>query len=207
MPISRRQFLASAATAIMVPRLDALGPSRQASIARCSVVDLGADCTLRESVAGYHAQVLPTPARVPVLIVPAALSIPRVAIEGCLRVGGTVIFESGVAFADRSRFRAHAHTVREALGIRIEPPVDLWPRHAPYVDFTWPAAFKVRDFSRLLPLSEQFGEVIATADGHAAAIRRSLSGGTLVFLGTPLGPALWAGDEQARQWLCAVARA
>jgi len=30
--------------------------------------------------------------------------------------------------------------------------------------------------------------------------------GNLIVLGSPLGPALWAGDIEARQWLRAVIR-
>ena len=50
-------------------------------------------------------------------------------------------------------------------------------------------------------LSTQAGEVIAWVDGLPVALKRPGGRGNLIFLGSPLGPALWAGDAQARRWL------
>ncbi|HEX2679673.1 MAG TPA: hypothetical protein VHQ03_00090, partial [Candidatus Dormibacteraeota bacterium] len=70
-------------------------------------------------------------------------------------------------------------------------------------DYTWPHAAKVRDFSHVVPLERQgnTGEFIAWADGKPVALKRQSGRGTLIFLGSPLGPALWAGDTEARRWL------
>lgn len=206
MPMSRREFLGraalgSAALGLAVPSLAQLAPLGAVDEPRCSILDLGAGCILRESLDGYRARMPATLPRVPVLIVPAALSIPAREVERCLQSGGMVVYETGAAFAHPSRFGRHADMLMDALGIQIAPPVALWPRRTPYVDFTWPAAIKVRDFSRLVPLESRYGEAIATADGFIAGIRSTVGGGTLVVLGTPLGPALLAGDEQAERWL------
>jgi hypothetical protein len=83
-------------------------------------------------------------------------------------------------------------------------PVELWPRRTPYVELTWPIATTVRDFSKVVPVSGGRGDVIATADGIPVATRRQIGFGTLIFLGTPIGPALWAGDAEAKQWVLAV---
>src|SRR5437764_965136 len=59
--------------------------------------------------------------------------------------------------------------------------------------------------ARTGPVGRQAGEVIAWVDGVPVALkRRGGRGGTLIFLGSPLGPALWAGDAQARRWLVDV---
>ncbi len=119
-----------------------------------------------------------------------------------LHYGGTVILESGAAFGD---FRGQRDQLREYFQILVEPPVELWPaRGLPYVEYTWPVSTKVRDFSRVIPLASQRGRVIAKVDDIPVALTQQVGSGTLVFLGSPLGPALLAGDAQARQWLDAL---
>jgi hypothetical protein len=65
----------------------------------------------------------------------------------------------------------------------------------------------MRDFSRVVPPGDQPGEIIAWAGDLPVALRRRVDAGTLIYLGSPLGPALWAGDVQARRWLYTVALA
>src|SRR5437867_1001099 len=147
--------------------------------------------------------------RCAVLIVPAALAIPPSAvgaIVSCLQAGASVILESGAGFADGRDFRGHRDVLRDYLQVRIGAPVPLWSAHIgsqriPYVDYTWPSPAKVRDFSRVVPLGRQSGEVIARVDGLPVALKRQTGRGRLIFLGSPLGPALWAGDVEARRWL------
>ena len=174
-----------------------------------------------ESVAGFtgtlansgtrflHAEP-PSVPRCAMLIVPAVLRIrPALrAIVTCLADGATVILESGAGFAAEPDSRVHRTELRDALQLHIGAPVDLWTSHSrsqrmPYVDYTWPHPAKVRDFSRVLPLARQPGEIIARVDGLPVCLKRQIGRGTLIFLGSPLGPALWAGDAEARQWLLA----
>ena len=174
MPISRRRFLGSAAAAVVLPRLAHTQPPR------CTILDLGDGCALRESLAGYRMALSGVSPTRPLLVVPSALEIPAATITGCLWSGGTVILEAG------------------------DLPVNLWPRRTPYVELTWPIATKVRDFSKVNPVSNTRGQIIATADDMAVAFRRRVGFGTLIYLGTPVGPALWAGDAEAARWLRAV---
>jgi len=149
--------------------------------------------------------------RCSLLIVPAVLTIPldgMQRIANALRNGATVIIESGGGFAGHLKFRQHRRFLREHLQIDVQSPVDLWKgdaRRVPYIDYTWPHAAKVRDFSRVVPLGDQEGAVIAWAGDRPVGLRRQLERGTLVFLGSPLGPALWAGDAEARRWLLGLA--
>src|ERR1051326_8251675 len=64
-----------------------------------------------------------------------------------------------------------------------------------------PMRASVRDYSRVVPLADQPGEVIGWEGGIAVALKRRVGMGTLVYLGSPLGPALWADDQQARRLL------
>ncbi len=168
---------------------------------------------LPESFQGY-ASALPAERsgcdRCSLLIVPAVLTIPvdgMQRIANALRNGATVIIESGGGFAGDLNFRQHRRFLREHLQIDIQSPVDLWKRDArrvPYIDYTWPHAAKVRDFSRVVPLGDHEGAIIAWAGDRPVGLRRQVERGTLIFLGSPLGPALWVGDAEARRWLTAV---
>jgi hypothetical protein len=209
MATTRRWFLGSAAAAAWSLGRPwwAAGPDP-----RCVVLDLQRHCSLRESVAGYRSA-LDDARDVPrsvALIVPAALAIPLAAVRTimrCLQAGGTVVLESGAGFAAESDYHVHRAVLRDRLQLHIEAPVGLWPRQIPYVDYSWPYPAQLRDFSRVVPLGHQPGEIIAWVDGLPVALKRPMAGrGTLIFLGSPLGPALWAGDAEARRWLCAAIR-
>jgi hypothetical protein len=199
MQMTRRTFLECAAGAVTVAL--PFGDRRPRRAAVATVVDLQHDCALKESVAGYQAAlaklgkpwVRADASAVPrsaLLILPAALRLSplvRDAIANCLAAGGTVILESGRAFATPPDFH-----------------VQLWAAGAqrvPYVDFSWPTTAKVRDFSRVVPLARQSGEIIARVDGLPVGLKRTVGNGTLIFLGSPLGPALWARDTEAERWL------
>jgi hypothetical protein len=203
MTIDRREFLGRAALAAVLPYFQ-MPTVRGRTDPQITILDLGTACALRESVQGYVAAAGTSVLRTPVLIIPAALSTPMQYVENYLLNGGTVILESGAAFGESSSFQAHRETLSKGLGIVVEKTVELWPRSAPYIDLTWPIPVKVRDFSRVVVLGRDEPGVIATVDGLPVAARRSIGAGTLVFLGTPLGPALWTGDSEAKRWLSTV---
>ncbi len=213
MHMTRRSFLGYAAGAVTTG-LRGLPGTRVAM--RRPIVLLHLSQHAYESVAGYTGTLAKSgtrflhvePALVPrcaVLIVPAAIHIgPALrAIVTCLADGATVILESGAAFADEADFRAHRAVLRDSLQVHVDAPVQLWTagQRIPYVDYSWPHSAKIRDFSRVVPLARQPGEIIARVDGLPVCLKRRMGRGTLIFLGSPLGPALWAGDAEARQWL------
>jgi len=217
MGITRRGFLGCVAGSLTAG-LPFDVPRRVEASPRRVLLDLREHCGLRESVAGYESALAGLGTRVAsrctLLIVPAALDIPPPAVRaimGCLRTGATVLLESGAGFAADRAFRAHRAVLRDQLGVHIEAPVRLWcrpgARGMPYIDYSWPASAKIRDFSRVVPLgrqSEGAGEIIAWVDDLPVALRRRYGRGDLIFLGSPLGPALWAGDAEARRWMCEV---
>src|SRR6266550_3136994 len=220
MGITRRRFLGYTAGVVTagLPEL-----SLEVTRRGCVLLDLNEGGCFRESVSGFESALTGAgaqwtrvdarwmvPSRCALLIVPAALEIPPPAVRAivsCLQAGASVIVESGAGFAANREFRAHRVALRDYLQVHIEEPVELWPENSsqriPYVDYTWPRSAKVRDFSRVVPLRRQEGEgeVIAWVDGLPVALKRPGGRGNLIFLGSPLGPALWAGDAQARRWL------
>ncbi len=225
MVITRRRFLSCAAGAVTAGLpLDLWRPGRSSVAVETSprwvILDSTEYGCVGESASGYASALASLGAglmrvearcvyRCAVLIVPAALEIPPPGLRGiasCRQAGGSVILESGAGFAAGRDFRAHRVGLRDYLQVRVEPPVQLWSAHmssrgTPYVDYTWPHPAKVRDFSRVVPLGRQAGEVIGWVDGLPVALKRQCGRGKLIFLGSPLGPALWAGDAEARRWL------
>ena len=149
-------------------------------------------------------------------------------LSSLLDAGTHVLLESGAAFLSPPEFTAHQETLFHYFDIEVGAPVDLWsrtsaddallghrpqrqpskklnsPESIPYVNYSWPGQTSVRDFSRVLPVSAKVGDVIGRVGELPIALRRRTSGGMLIFLGSPLGPALRAGDPQARSWLLSV---
>lgn len=218
--LTRRQFLeCSAAIAVPLGWRPGVTSPQVTGAGESLVLDLGSHCSLRESLSGYAAAMAGSSLRTEasslppcaVLIVPAAIAIPPAAVRAitaCLAAGGLVILESGAGFASERDLSMHRAVLRDAFQVHVESPIDLWPhRSIPYVDFTWPLAAKVRDFSRVVPLVGREEEIVARVDGLPVAIRRPSGRGTLIVLGSPLGPALWAGDAEAQRLLRAVVRA
>jgi hypothetical protein len=182
-----------------------LGP--HASRNDAGVVVLDEHCAIPESAAGYHAA-LGSLERgdAGVVIVPAAVDVPSSAVRllhDRLRAGAMVLVESGSTFGDAGSngFRSHRVMLREHFGIEVERPMPLWPSATiPYVHYSWPLPAMVRDYGRAVVLPEQDG-VIARVNGLPVALTRRFRAGTLIFLGSPLGPPLLFGDREARAWL------
>jgi len=224
MAMTRRSFLALGSVAALLP-LDFRFPAgSQASDCGCVILDLEQNCSLPESLKGYQGcltdlgfrsvtvttETLPNfLAQTRQVVVPAAASTDVALARHLVAVlenGGSVLWESGLAFADHAVWNAQQRLLQSHLDLMIQPPVRLWSaagrhRSLPYVDYLWPLTTKVRDFSRVLPLSAPEWDVIAQMQSMTVGVRRKIGKGTITFLGSPLGPALRAGDQQARQWL------
>jgi hypothetical protein len=164
----------------------------------------GAECVLRESAAGFG-RFLADQGPHDVIAFPGAVGWDR-SIPARVRAGATVIFESAAGFGDTRGFEAQQAGVAAAFGLSLEQPVDVGsaagrPR---YVDLLWPARAKVRDFSSLVPV--RGGETIGALGALPVAALRREGAGRFLFVGSPVGPALWSGDEQARVWLSSLVR-
>jgi hypothetical protein len=147
-------------------------------------------------------------------------------LSGLLETGTHVLLESGAGFLSPAEFAAHQEMLYRCFKIEVAAPFDLWSEQSaedsfllrrpwshprkkdldrlesvPYVSYSWPRETKVRDFSRAIPVLARETEVIAKAGALPVALKRRTAGGTLIFLGSPLGPALLSGDLQARSWL------
>jgi hypothetical protein len=225
MSVSRRGFLGCAAGASAAGVAGAMGLGRLfPELARqpsgCTLVDPGPVSALRESVAGYVAALSSlnisyqqtsihgvTPAHV--MIVPAVVDTGFSALAKLrehLMNGSTVLYESGAAFLRPEDIGFHKRVIRSVFGLSLHDPVRLWDsaeslKQSPYVDYHWPVVTKVRDFSRVVPVSGENSETIAWFQQLPVAVKRRIGKGTLVFLGSPLGPHLLSADREAGDWL------
>lgn len=198
MRLSRREFVgAVAAGAVASPAMSVRG----------RVLDLGPDCVFRESVAGFCATGVPVCLglgdRQECLfhVVAGAGELPEPVLRqlaAYVTGGGWVIFESAAGFGG---FDAQRGQLARHFGLRVDAPVRLAEDRAPYVDYRWPVALKVRDFSSVIPVATSEDEIIGTAGNLPVAARR----GRFIFLGSPIGPALLAGDREAHAWFSALA--
>jgi hypothetical protein len=142
-----------------------------------------------------------------------------------LEAGTSLVLESGAGFLSPPEFIWHQKVLSRYFDIAIDPPVDLWrveptdgsafpcrsgrntgkklegQGFVPYVNYLWPHETRVRDFSRIVHPSLGAGDVIGTVGTLPVALKRRVGKGTLIFLGSPMGPALRAGDPEARSWL------
>lgn len=226
MELTRRTFLKVAGSAAAAPlshgQLAARAP-------RAVIVAQRVTRGIPESAAGYERALtilgLPvsrvtglgpaSPAGTAMLAVaPSVARVPRTLarqLADAAWQGSTVLLESAAAFLEGEAGAAARADLGESFGMLAGPPVKLWAaarggERVPYVDFTWPVAVKVRDFSRVVPLSGPGWRVVARAEGLPVALARDVGRGTLVVLGSPLGPALAYGDREAHRWLAGLGR-
>jgi hypothetical protein len=164
------------------------------------------------------------------IVVPAAGIIDWATVSAllfALNSGATIVWESGAAFLSASEFAAHQAILAEHFEVSIGQPTELWTstpsrstaqkilgftgkiRQAghdsvPYVTYQWPHETRVRDFSRAIPVSASSGRAISHLGKIPVAWRKPIGNGTFIFLGSPIGPAMRAGDAEAHSWLRAV---
>ena len=163
-------------------------------------------CSLPESARGYRA-VLSCPG---IRVLPAASSMNMRAVSelrSFIENGGFVLFESGAGFAEPEIFKRQQALFQSAFSISLLPPIQLWnSTRPPYVEYRWPVCASVRDFSGVVPVEAAAGETIGRLTTMPVAVRREIGAGCLVFLGSPLGPHLLAGDPDACRWFTALQR-
>jgi hypothetical protein len=121
-----------------------------------------------------------------------------------VRSGQLVIFESASGFTEARAFQEQRAGLQAAFGLTIERPVRLWSESGrpSYLDLGWPLRARVRDFSFAVPV--RGGETIGTLGERPVAALQRAGAGALLFLGSPVGPALGSGDPQAQAWLRSV---
>lgn len=186
----------------------------------CVVLDLGEACALHESQLGYmtalgaenkrsFGQVRKWKGDCRVVIVPGVGAFDERTGEvllDLLETGTAVLLESAGGFCDHAEFVAHQRILSRFFDVHVGAPVDVWSESVTvrYVHYHWPIQATVRDFSRVVPVIDHDAEVIGQIGELRNALKKRIGRGQLIFLGSPLGPALWSGDLEAGAWLRAV---
>ena len=223
MIVSRRKFLSRTAvcSAALWPVNNGWPSffSRPKQDLDCLILDLQDHCNLQESVHGYESALATAGIGFLKASPGATLKSRNVIVPGAAQIGdalahellsflgngSSLLLECGLGFVDSSIFEAQQSSLRSHFDLGIEWPVHLLTRqdhhYVPYVKYSWPVEVSVRDFSPVVPLSRHRASWIGWAQDLPVALRRKIGKGVLTFLGSPLGPALLAGDPQARQWL------
>ena len=194
MRLSRRDFLGALAAA---PLGRAFTTPTRSAPARATT------CALPESRAGFAAALAGR--ETAGVVVYAGAAGWDDSIERSVSSGRLVIFESAAGFAEAGAFEEQRAGLRR-FGLTLGDPVALWRegRRPSYLDLLWPARARVRDFSFAVPV--RGGQTIGTLGDHPVAARQPVGPGALLFLGSPVGPALGLGDADSHAWLDAVMR-
>jgi hypothetical protein len=225
MEMTRRQLLAIATSAALLSVEPRVQSSRRKSLAwECLVLDLKEHCSLTESLQGFESclaslgfhSVIHSREALPdalpqarQLVIPAATSIDAELagrLLNFLENRGSVLLELGLAFVDPAICDSQRKLLMSYFQVEVQSPLPLrsgcdGERCVPYVDYLWPLATKVRDFSRVIPLSASSTEAIAHTRGMTIGLSRKVGKGTLTVFGSPLGPVLRAGDMEAQSWM------
>jgi hypothetical protein len=156
-------------------------------------------CVLLESRAGFG-KALAGRDHPRLVVVPAAAGWDASLLKRA-RGGQWVLFESGAGFAAAGAFGEQREGLARSFDLTLEEPRAPWrdgPR-PPYVSLQWPETALLRDFSSVVPVHG--GETIGRFGALPVAALRRAGEGALLFLGSPLGPALWSDDARAHSWL------
>ncbi len=223
MELTRRTFLAVAGSTAALPIV-----LRAPSVQHVVMLESGS-AALADSAGGYWralagggrrvdrqtADGRPALARsADVLILPAVLWLSPDATDRVLDAawrGARVLVESAAGFEAPEKERTGRRWLHGSFGIRADGGLALWPAvraadRVPYVDFTGPVTAKVRDFSRVLPLSGPGWQPLARAADTTVGCACPVGRGVVAVLGSPLGPALAYGDREAHRWLTGFLR-
>ncbi len=158
-------------------------------------------CLSRESARGYRLLLKnerSVPAGGDLIIVAGAR---RISIETCraLRVrveaGAWVMFESGVCFSSVEEAAGQAAILERAFDLNVLPRIVT--KGCSYVAYTWPHSAMTRTFERVTPIQCVLDERVADFGGAPVCARKRLGNGGVVYLGTMLGPSLFAEEREA----------
>jgi hypothetical protein len=113
--------------------------------------------------------------------------------------GAWVILESGLGFSSRTESKHQIDLLKRVFGLQLLPPVKVGknPAAATYLEYTSPVHRLVRTFEAITPVGCDQSEALARLGKHSVCIRKRIGDGTLVFLGSMLGPGIGAEEREA----------
>jgi hypothetical protein len=112
--------------------------------------------------------------------------------------GACLFFESAPTFSPQQ-----AQLLMEVFELHVSAPISLTKWSGDYVEYSRPVPQLVRPFEAAVPVASVTGVGLAQLNGITIALRQSLGRGVVIFLGSMLGPGLFAEEREA----CSVASA
>ena len=212
--LSRRQLLGSVLPAAVAGSCVAW--SEQTNPTHLVLLPSDPNAIASESALGYS-RVLgselcpsPVPNQLPssnlrCLILPGVRALPfalAARLHELAAAGTWLILESGLCFASEREIETQAKVLADVFSLHIDTPrpAQTGARTArSYVQYHWPLPALVPDFSEFTPVRHSDADAIATIHGRVVAVRRPIHRGGIVFLGSPLGPGLFAGDRESSE--------
>lgn len=209
MRLTRRQLLWTAAGGAAA--LSVQGASARNRRGVSVLLDSG-NCLAQESAAGYRHGL--EDLRYPVdiaagaqscqfrtIIVPAcgALAAQTVLLlREKVEAGYHVVLESGIAFVDPPEAERQRALAKEILGLSIDPRISIPAGGTLHVRYRWPVDALVRQFGTPVAVGGPQWRPIARFRDISVAAVRPIGSGKMIFLGSPLGPSVFAEDREAQ---------
>jgi hypothetical protein len=107
--------------------------------------------------------------------------------------GAWIVWESAPQSVEPGQFSALAETLNATFGIQIGAPI--YP--GLFIEYVWPTAVLTRSFLDATPVLCPESEIVSHSGETTTAMRRRIGRGGIVFLGSMLGPNLYAEEPQA----------
>lgn len=176
-------------------------------------------CLSRESADGFQFLLSGTPtiASRPsdhessaIIIVPGMRNLSAVRCSELLqraRDGAWLILETGSCFLPATDARRQATILENTFDFGILPPVPISKfRTTAYIQYSSPIRRLVRTFGAITPIRCHANESIAVYERHPVCLRKRIGQGGLFYLGTMLGPGLFAEEREAQAIGAAIMR-
>ncbi len=119
---------------------------------------------------------------------------------GRAQAGSWLILEAGVCFSSPTEARAQANILKNSFGLEVLPPVSvpsMNTNRCPYVSYTWPVQQSLRTYEAITPLCCKRDEAIAFFERQPVCAKKRVGQGGILYLGTMLGPGLFAEEREA----------
>ncbi|MDQ2776577.1 MAG: hypothetical protein M3Y57_16915 [Acidobacteriota bacterium] len=125
------------------------------------------------------------------------------------QAGSWLIMEAGVCFSSAEEVERQASILKSVFDLKVLPPMavsGMETNKTPYVSYTWPVRQLLRTFEAITPLCCEPGETIAFFEDQPVCAKKQVGEGGVVYLGTMLGPGLFAEEREAHALGSAMVR-
>ena len=157
----------------------------------------------RESAEGYRLLLRNERRSKSLIIAPA---VRHLSLSACkdfrqrVQAGAMLILETGVCFSPREEVQRQAEILNAVfdLGVLSPMPACRCEDHSNlYVAYSWPVRCSIRAFETITPVHGTASEIIARWHGEPVCVKKTIGQGVIVYLGSMLGPGLFAEEREA----------